>query len=297
MSRVLYRVGAAFGRADLVAVGIGALSLTVLLFQALPLGRDNAVLKQQVTALSTSAPAGQTDRLSQQRHFDVQEFLRALPSDQQRAEDIAQFSVLARNHGLQIDQMDFQEVGRQASDSPLNSLLGRITAEGTYSSTRNFLNDAWVKMPNLAISSIRLTRPAAAGNKVQAKLEFVYYSSLSTTERASASPAPIRSRHLPVEAVPTANPFEPSLAVRPPAPPKREENDPPLLPLAYGGSYRSAGGEFHLLLEGDIVYRVRVGETLPNGQFRLDSADRYQVELVHLPSSRRYPLPTGNVPQ
>lgn len=297
MSRVLYRVGTELGRSDLVALGIGILGLMVLFFQVLPLGRDNAVLKQRISALSTSALAGETNRPSRQRHSDAQEFLRTLPSDRQRAEDIAQFLVLARNHGLRIDQMDFQEAGRQASDSPLNSLQGRISAEGPYASTRNFLNDAWAKMPNLAISSIRLTRPAASGNSLQAKLEFVYYSSLAGTEKPDASPAPNRSRPLPDDAAPTANPFGTALAVRPSTPPGQEADDPPSLPLTYGGSYRSAGEEFHLLMEGDNVYRVRVGETLLNGQFRLDLADRYHIELVHLPSSRRYPLLTGNVPQ
>lgn len=297
MSRALYRFRPELGRTDLVAVGIGVFSLMVLFFQVLPLGRENAILKQRISALSTSAHVGKTDRASQQRHYDAQEFLRSLPGNRQRAEDIAQFSVLARNHGLRIEQMDFQETGRQASDSPLSSLHVRITAEGPYPSTRKFINDTWAKMPNLAISAMRLTRPAATGNSLQAKLEFVYYSSFAGKGKPDAGPAPNRSRPLPEEAAPTVNPFGIFLAVRPSTPRGQEAEDPPLLPLTYGGSYRAAGEEFHLLMDGDNVYRVRVGETLLNGQFRLDSADRYRIELVHLPSSRRYPLLTGNVPQ
>lgn len=292
MNSALSRIRERMNRPDLVIVVIGALGLLVFVSLLVPLRRENVSLAQQLSAATqdrrpeSSPVAGAPE---------VLRFVRALPNDRQRAEDIARMPLLARKHGLQLSQMRFDEADRQA-DGQLNALNGRIAVEGSYLSIRKWLNDVWEGMPSLAISSLRLNPTADADGKLQAQLEFVYYAGVASAGVSGEASPHQRSRPLPGEASPKADPFRVALESRRPATtaPNVPASQPPF-PFTYGGSYRSADNEVYLLIEGDNVHRVRIGETLADEQFRLDKADRHRLELIHLPSSSRYTLLTGNL--
>lgn len=292
MNAVLSQLRQRLGRSDLIVLGIGLLGLIGLVSHVAPLALDNVSLERRLVAKTQErdTPSGP---LSQA--VEAQQFLQSLPGDQQRAKDIAQLSTLARNHGLLVSQMSFEEDGRQMSAAPFKTLNGRIALEGSYLAIRKWLNEILTTMPNLAISTFRMNRSATVDDKLQARVEFIYHSQTSVTENTADEVRPRLLRHLPEEAEPTADPFglsaTPRLVVRtPPAP-----DTPPPLPIAYGGSYRSANQDVFLLIEGDNVHRIRVGETLPGGQYRLDSALGDHLILIHLPSTHRYPVPTGNL--
>lgn len=298
MNLVLKRIGARVSRSDLVVLALGALGLVGFVSHIAPLGRENALLEQEISAnRQNRRPTGP----SLPQSPDAQKFLESLPGERQRAEDIAQLSVLARSHGLHISQMAFQEAEhRPPSDSTLRTLNGRIAVEGPYSSIRKWLDEAWGRMPSAEISTLRLSRSADAPGKLRSQLEFAYYSRSSS---AGAAPTQALRRQRPGEP-PNAggaifDPFglPPINRIRQPAQVKNDAGNEPPMPFTYGGSYRSTDNEVYLMIEGDNVHRIRLGETLPGDQFRLEAADPYRVELIHLPSSRRYTLLTGNLAQ
>jgi hypothetical protein len=292
VNAILIQLRQRLGRSDLIVLGIGLLGLIGLVSHVAPLALDNASLERRLVANTQErkTPSGLPSPA-----VEALQFLQSLPGDQQRTKDIAQLSILARNHGLLVSQMSLEEDGRQMSAALIKTLNGRIALEGSYLSIRKWLNEILATMPNLAISTFRMTRSPTAGDRLQARVEFIYHSQISPTENAADDARPRRLRHLPEEAEPTVDPFGFSATPRPVVrtPPAPDKSPP--LPIAYGGSYRSANEDVFLLIEGDNVHRIRVGETLPGGKYRLDSALGDHLILVHLPSAHRYPLPTGNL--
>lgn len=292
MNATLNQLRQGLGRSGLIALGIGLLGLIGLVSHVAPLGLENSSLERQLAAKLQEREA---QNGPPSPAVEALQFLQSLPGDQQRAKDIAQLSMLARNHGLLVSQMGFEEDGRQTPLTPFKTLNGRIALEGPYLSIRKWLNEILSTMPNLAISTFRMNRSAAVDDRLQARVEFIYHSQASPTENAAEDARPRRLRHLPQEAEPTVDPFGFSAAPRPVVRTQPAPDHPPPLPIAYGGSYRAANEDVFLLIEGDNVHRVRVGETLPGGQYRLDSAVGDHLELVHLPSAHRYPLPIGSL--
>lgn len=280
-----------FGRTESIAAGLAAFGVAVWVVLVAPLGRQVDALEAQVSELADRDREQLSDAVTRQQAAEVRRFIEHLPDDRLRAGQMALLPSLAKKHGVSLSQVSMDESGPPTRGTELKALNGRITGEGGYAEIRNWLNQIWREMPSLAITSLRLAR-RPGGGKLQLRLEFDYYSRLAGNQGAAMKSR--FERPLPALAALAGDPFGRAGAGAAQAKPKPAADPVPSLPFTYGGSFRTGGQELHLLIEGDEVHRIRVGETFSNGVFRLESADRSRLELTHLPSARRSSLLTGN---
>jgi hypothetical protein len=83
----------------------------------------------------------------------------------------------------------------------------------------------------------------------------------------------------------------------PPPPPVKPAPPPPPsappMPFAYLGLYEGAVGKVIMLVKGDHVYTVSVGDVIEN-TYRVDSVEQGIVELTYLPLNIKQSINTGN---
>lgn len=82
----------------------------------------------------------------------------------------------------------------------------------------------------------------------------------------------------------------------PPPPPKPQPPPPPTappMPFSFLGQYEEAKGRVILLVKGDQVYTVKVGDVIEN-TYRLDRADHGTVDMTYLPLNIKQSINTGN---
>lgn len=287
MNSALKKLWARSPQIENVALLLILVGVCVLFAYILITAQSNANLAAQISSLENAA--AKTDPSARQT-ADIDRFVTALPNNRQRSKDLVEISRLARMNGLRLDQLQFDELAAAAEDNRLKALTGRMTITGTYGSIRRWLHDVLVAMPGIAVSSLRLGASGEDRLLKQLRIEFVYYSNPTSPDR----PAPPSDKATPVIVGPILDPFRAELTMRPLPAPTVKPAELPAPPYSYGGSVRSGDGEFFLLIEDGNEFRIRVGETLPGGNYRLERADRQQLELIHLPTNRRLSLPTGS---
>lgn len=86
--------------------------------------------------------------------------------------------------------------------------------------------------------------------------------------------------------------------VPPPPPPKAKPLPPPEptappLPFSYLGLYEGGAGKVIMLVKGDHIYTVGVGDVIDN-TYRIDSFNQGAVEMTYLPLNIKQSLSTGN---
>jgi hypothetical protein len=82
----------------------------------------------------------------------------------------------------------------------------------------------------------------------------------------------------------------------PPPPPKPLPPPPPTappLPFSYLGLYQGAPGLVIMLVKGDHIYTVAVGDVIDN-TYRIDAVERGKVEITYLPLNIKQFISTGN---
>lgn len=85
-------------------------------------------------------------------------------------------------------------------------------------------------------------------------------------------------------------PPPPPPPVKPPPPPKPTA---PPMPFSYLGLYEDAPGKVVMLVKGDRVYTVSVGDVIEN-TYRVDRVDHGMVEMTYLPLNIKQSINTGN---
>lgn len=260
-------------------------SLLFLLLALAPLARQVDSQTRAIAAqeAATAEPSGgSTSR----------RFLHSLPDPTRREKDISRLTEAAREHGLTVGQISVDDPAASDNSRPLSSQTGKIVVEGSYGAIRQWLADTMKASPGLAISALQIS-PVPNREPIRvARLDFIFFASTTGGGRPNdrlASPAPATAQASP-EIDPFSWPAPRQTAVR-----RAEPAPEPIatLPYTYGGSLRSAGADIYLLIEGEQVIRVRIGDTLPGGQFRLDGATVGQLELIHLPSKQSFHLSIG----
>lgn len=269
-----------------VALLLTLVGVCVLFAHILITAQSKANLAAQISSLENAA--AETDPSARQT-ADIDRFLATLPNNSQRSKDLVEISRLARMNGLRLDQLQFDELAA-AEDNRLKALTGRMTITGAYGSIRRWLHDVLFAMPGIAVSSLKLGASGEDRLLRQLRIEFVYYSNPTSPDR----PAPPPDKATPVIVDPILDPFRAEVTIRPLPAPTVKPAELPAPPYSYGGSVRTGDGEFFLLIEDGYEFRIRIGETLPGGNYRLERADRQQLELIHLPTNRHITLPTGS---
>jgi hypothetical protein len=82
----------------------------------------------------------------------------------------------------------------------------------------------------------------------------------------------------------------------PPPPPKPlppPEPTAPPMPFSYLGLYEGAAGKVIMLVKGDHIYTVGVGDVIDN-TYRVDRFDHGTVEMTYLPLNIKQSISTGN---
>jgi hypothetical protein len=83
-----------------------------------------------------------------------------------------------------------------------------------------------------------------------------------------------------------------------PPPPAKPEPPPkptaPPLPFAFMGRYDDAAKAVVMLVKGDRLYTVSVGDIIDN-TYRVDRITERAIELIYLPLQTKQDLPTGGV--
>lgn len=85
-------------------------------------------------------------------------------------------------------------------------------------------------------------------------------------------------------------PPPPPPPVKPPPPPPPAA---PPMPFTYLGLYEEAMGKVIMLVKGDQVYTVSVGDVIEN-TYRVDLVERSRVEMTYLPLNIKQSISTGN---
>ena len=85
-------------------------------------------------------------------------------------------------------------------------------------------------------------------------------------------------------------PPPPAPPVKPPPPPKPTA---PPMPFTFLGLYEEAPGKVIMLVKGDRVYTVSVGDVIEN-TYRVDRVEHGMVEMTYLPLNIKQSLNTGN---
>lgn len=86
--------------------------------------------------------------------------------------------------------------------------------------------------------------------------------------------------------------------VPPPPPPKPKPLPPPAptappMPFSYMGLYEGSSGKVIMLVKGDHIYTVGVGDVIDN-TYRVDRFDNSTVEMTYLPLNIKQSISTGN---
>lgn len=82
----------------------------------------------------------------------------------------------------------------------------------------------------------------------------------------------------------------------PPPPPKPLPPPPPTappMPFSYLGLYEGGSGKVIMLVRGDHIYTVGVGDVIDN-TYRIDRFDQGVVEMTYLPLNIKQSINTGN---
>ncbi|HEY6095079.1 MAG TPA: hypothetical protein VIU93_09040 [Gallionellaceae bacterium] len=77
-----------------------------------------------------------------------------------------------------------------------------------------------------------------------------------------------------------------------PPPPPPPPTAPPM-PFSYLGLYEGSSGKVIMLVRGDHIYTVGVGDVIDN-TYRIDRFDHGTVEMTYLPLNIKQSLSTGN---
>jgi len=80
----------------------------------------------------------------------------------------------------------------------------------------------------------------------------------------------------------------------PPAPSAPPKPTAPPLPFTFMGRYDDAAKAVVMLVKGDRLYTVSVGDVI-DGTYRVDRISDKSVELTYLPLQEKQALPTGGV--
>lgn len=95
------------------------------------------------------------------------------------------------------------------------------------------------------------------------------------------------------------NVFVPTFWYVPPPPPPPVKPPPPPppavppMPFTYLGLYEEALGKVIMLVKGDQLYTVAVGDVIEN-TYRIDLVERSKVEMTYLPLNIKQVISTGN---
>lgn len=86
--------------------------------------------------------------------------------------------------------------------------------------------------------------------------------------------------------------------VPPPPPPPPKALPPPAptappMPFSYLGLYEGGSGKVIMLVRGDHIYTVGVGDVIDN-TYRVDRVDQGTVEMTYLPLNIKQSISTGN---
>lgn len=85
-------------------------------------------------------------------------------------------------------------------------------------------------------------------------------------------------------------PPPPPPPVKPPPPPKPTA---PPMPFTYLGLYEEAPGKVIMLIKGDRIYTVSVGDVIEN-TYRVERVEQGVVEMTYLPLNIKQSISTGN---
>lgn len=276
----------ALGRSGLLALATLGLTLVYYLSYLHPLAAGNDQLRQRAAARRLATETHPPARPDDNNHR-----IGKLPGDKQRALDLVRLVSVADKFGLRIAQRSYEEQHKTDKD-PIR-LTGRLKIEASYPSVRAWLEEVTTTMPALSVTTLHFERPEDAGRFLKINLEFLY---LSTSADHAAPPLSDATTIPNARLEKYIDPFAMPVIRTKTAPISLPKVAEVSFPFDYGGRYVTVGSEVVLLIEGDEVHRVRPGERVAGTAFRLDTADRDELQFTNLNTNRRLSLPIGSPP-
>lgn len=279
MSATLQRAANALGAIGILGVGALTAGISAYFGYIAPLAGEVRGLSEIAVALPSTPD----------KAFQV--VTDAPPGRAARDREIAAVLHIAENAAIRIIERRLEEAP-VASDG-LRETRMRAVFEASYSQLRKWL-DATAQRPNLDWQSIRFDGTATARDQMRLTINVNFRWS---DEREDASTHRRVDHQGQGHGMAVVDPFNPPQAVgaRITA---ESASAPPELPYTYSGRYLAEKGEIFLLSQGDLGIRVRAGDLLPGGAFRLEGRDGEKLVFIHLASQRRIALgPDPGQPQ
>jgi uncharacterized iron-regulated membrane protein len=121
------------------------------------------LLRAKVKQLSEARSAAATAATSQR---DARDLAReSLPGERERAGVVRRVLALAEASRLTVDRSDFT---LQTEEPHLRRLRMTLPVGGSYTQVRQFIGQLLNRMPNVALDSLQIDRPASAAAELQA---------------------------------------------------------------------------------------------------------------------------------
>lgn len=279
MSARLSNIANTLGPFGIIGVGVLAAGVSAYFGYITP-------LTNEVHRLSEISPAQ-----AQSPNAPAKETIATPPGRAARDQTMAALQRSAVEAGVQIVERRMEEAATAAEG--LRETRLRAVFEGQYPQLRRWLDDT-TRHPNLDWQSLRIDKAGTATDRMRLTIQLNFrwrdQGAEASTERG-VTPTPPPQGEVAVNPFTAATSPSPKIAIEPP-------RDLPEFPYTYAGRYQAAQGEIFLLSQGETSLRLRVGDVLPGGAFRLEGREGEKLIFIHLASQRRIALgPDPGQPQ
>lgn len=165
----------ALGTPELVLLALLGLWAGLWLVVNAPLQAESGQLDRRIALLVEEGRSRQDQvGLTHMARADItHDFVNFLPSEEEREGQLGRLHKLADQRSLLLSRADYRIEPVKAL--ALKRLSVRISLQGTYAMQRQFLHDALVAFPNLAVERISLEKTAGLSDSMSTLLDASFY--------------------------------------------------------------------------------------------------------------------------
>lgn len=159
------------------AIGMGVLALCLgLYFSLVQPARERAdTARRSVGSMQQRLAAGAASGQDKLRPLDEQlaAFYASFPPEQDVADSVGKIAVLAREHGLALQQAEYKAERDRAGK--LTRLRMSLPLKGSYPTIRQFLSSLRAGLPVVSLEQVHFERQKVGDALVDAKIGLVIY--------------------------------------------------------------------------------------------------------------------------
>lgn len=281
----------------IAAAGMLAVAVSVYFSYIVPTQKKISTLRQLVKENDSTYGLGQSGLAEKQRYAN---FVANLPHENLHSLQLEQLPALARRHNVRLLHVSNADISKQKNETGLLVQIRKVTVEGTYLAVRKWLNEVLQTMPNIGVDNLRLDRSGSSATTIQLVADLrVFSTDVIQPNTSQGGTALLRS--LSDDSFSGIDPMSQPKATLTREGPRRSTavNSPRNeFSLTYGGAYRRGADpeqDIYLIIQGEQTHRLALGDSLPDGTYRLTKASPTRLEFIDLSSGRQHSMLTGTI--